>query len=172
MDQKDVSPSSRSLDRLRAAMPGALQEVRGDAGVPIVRVAAGDLVEISRFLKEDPGCRMRHLQDLCGVDMMAAGRPDPRFDVVYHLFSLELREQLALKVAVAEGAEIPTVSGVWRGANWHEREAFDMFGIRFTGHPDLRRILMPEDYVGWPQRRDFPVGGEPVTFTYNQRQYG
>jgi NADH-quinone oxidoreductase subunit C len=151
--------ASRSLDRLREALKDAVEEVSFHCGVPIVRVATARIVEVCRFLKEDAACRMTLLGNLSGVDLIRLGRPDPRFDVVYHLFSIESKERLALKAAVAEGAEIDSVTGVWRTANWHEREAYDMFGIRFRGHPDLRRILMPEEFDAFPLRKDFPLEG-------------
>ena len=150
---------SRSLDRLRQALPEAVQEVVFHCGVPIVRVDPERIVEVGHFLKEDAQCRMTLLSDLCGLDLSRLGRPEPRFDVVYQLFSPDQGERLMLKAAVAERAEIQSVSGVWRTANWHEREAFDMFGIRFAGHPDLRRILMPEEYDAHPLRKDFPLEG-------------
>jgi len=87
---------------------------------------------------------------------------DPRFDVVYELYSLEKGEWLRLKVRVSEDQlELPSVTGVWPTADWHEREAFDMYGIRFRGHPDLRRILMWDGYPFYPLRKDFPLGGKP-----------
>jgi NADH-quinone oxidoreductase subunit C len=151
--------ASAALDRLRDALPDVVEEVSYHCATPIVRLRAERLVEACTFLKSDPRCAMTHLADLCGVDMVGLGRPQPRFDVVYHLFSLAHRERLTLRAAVAEGAEIASVCGVWRGANWHEREAFDMFGIRFAGHPDLRRILMPETFDAFPLRKDFPLEG-------------
>jgi NADH-quinone oxidoreductase subunit C len=150
---------SACLDRLRAALPDAIEESSYHCGVPIVRVPAARVVEVLRFLKSDSGTRMTLLADLCGVDLVKMGRPEPRFDVVYHLFSLEKRERLAVKAAVAEGGEIDSATPVFRTANWHERETFDMFGIRFRGHPDLRRILMPEDFDAYPLRKDYPLEG-------------
>jgi NADH-quinone oxidoreductase subunit C len=154
----DAPVPSRSLDRLREGLPDAVEEVSYHCGIPILRVGAERIVGVCRFLKDDSGCRMLLLADLCGVDMIRL-RPEPRFDVVYHLTGIDTRERITLKVAVADGGEVPTVTGVWRGANWHEREAFDMFGIRFAGHPDPRRILMPEDFDAHPLRKDFPLEG-------------
>ncbi len=156
---------SKALDRLKEALPDALEEVSYHCGVPIVRVGKDGLLRVARFLKEDPGCRMLHLSNLCGVDMVRL-RPTPRFDVVYHLFSPDLKERLTVKVAVEEDGEVPTVTTVWRGANWHEREAYDMFGIRFAGHPDPRRILMPEDFDAYPLRKDFPLEGREKDHGY------
>jgi NADH-quinone oxidoreductase subunit C len=150
---------SACLDRLRAALPDAVEEASFHCGVPIVRIRPERVVEVLRFLKTDAGTRMTYLADLCGVDLVRLGRPDPRFDVVYHLFSLETRERIAVKAAVAEGGEIDSATAVFRTANWHERETFDMFGIKFRGHPDLRRILMPEEFDAYPLRKDYPLEG-------------
>ena len=98
---------------------------------------------------------------------------EPRLGVVYELLDMSSVDRITVKARVP--TEQPTIASVtpdWPTADHQEREIYDMFGVVFEGHPDLRRILMPEDYVGWPQRRDFPVGGEPVTFTYNERNYG
>jgi NADH-quinone oxidoreductase subunit C len=154
----DAPVPSRCLDRLNAAHPGAPEEVTYHCGVPIVRVPKERIVEVCRFLKDDPDCRMLLLADLCGLDMIRL-RPTPRFDVAYQLTNVETGERITLRVAVEDGGEVPTVTGVWRGANWHEREAFDMFGIRFAGHPDPRRILMPEEFDAHPLRKDFPLEG-------------
>ena len=147
------------LARLRAEQPDSVLEEWVSCGEIGARVAPQHITAVCRFLKEDPDCRMTHLADLCGVDMLHCGRPDPRFDVVYHLFSVEHAYGLTLRAAVLEGGSIASVTPVWRGANWHEREAFDMFGIRFDGHPDPRRILMPEDFDAFPLRKDFPLEG-------------
>jgi NADH-quinone oxidoreductase subunit C len=93
---------------------------------------------------------------------------EPRLGVIYELLDMERRDRISVKVRVAtSAAEVPSITPSWPTANHQEREIFDMFGVIFRGHTDLRRILMPEDYEGYPQRRDFPVGGEPVLFTYN-----
>lgn len=148
-----------ALQRLLEAATGSIVAVEQEAPVPIVRIKTAYIVPTCRFLKDDPACAMALLADLCGVDRLGQADAPERFDVVYQLFSLRTRERLRLKAAVAEGGEIATVTGVWRGANWHEREAFDMFGIRFAGHPDPRRILMPEDFDAYPLRKDFPLEG-------------
>lgn len=158
----------RSLVRLREVRGDDLQDVE-EGEVPIVRVKPERIEDVCRFLKEDPDCRMELLSDLSGVDMIALDRPEPRFDVVYHLFSLASGERMTLKAAVGENEEIPTVSTVWRTANWHEREAFDMFGIRFAGHPDLRRILMPDEFDAHPLRKDFPLEGRAKDHGYWRR---
>jgi NADH-quinone oxidoreductase subunit C len=96
---------------------------------------------------------------------------EPRLAVHYQLLSRARVDRLGVKARMGvDEAEVPTVTDIFPGANYDEREVYDMFGVVFTGHPDLRRILMPEDYVGYPQRRDFPIGGEPVIFTFNENQ--
>ena len=155
---QSAPPLSRVAARLREEQPSALIEVV-DGEVPAVRVRPECIERVCRFLKDDPDCRFDHLSNLCGVDMIALSRPSPRFDVVYHLYALSSGGRITLKAAVDDGAEIPTVSTVWRTANWHEREAYDMFGIRFAGHPDLRRILMDEGFDAFPLRKDFPLEG-------------
>jgi NADH-quinone oxidoreductase subunit C len=96
---------------------------------------------------------------------------EPRFGVQYELLDMEALDRITVKLRVPlEAPEVPSVTPEWPTADHQEREIYDMFGVIFTGHPDLRRILMPDDYEGFPQRRDFPIGGEPVLFTYNQAQ--
>ena len=122
---------------------------------------------------------LRHLKDrgysalasLHGVDYY----PDePRLGVIYEMLDMQRVDRISVKVRVAtDAAEVPSVVELFPTAEFQEREVYDMFGVRFDGHPDLRRILMPEDYEGFPQRRDFPTGGEPILFTFNEQQtYG
>jgi NADH-quinone oxidoreductase subunit C len=108
------------------------------------------------------------LASLHGVDYYPE---EPRLGVLYELLDMQAVDRITVKVRVdTEQPNVPSVVDMWSGANHQEREVFDMFGVVFEGHPDLRRILMPEDYEGFPQRRDFPVGGEPVIFTHNEGQ--
>jgi len=120
------------------------------------------LADICRYLKEDPDTKMDYLIDVTAVDWLPR---TPRFEVVYHLHSIKHSHTLRIKVPVEEDdASVPSVSGVWRTADWHERETFDLLGINFTGHPDLRRILMPDDWEGHPLRKDYPLQGPEWTF--------
>jgi NADH-quinone oxidoreductase subunit C len=120
-------------------------------------IEPSQILEISQFCRDHLG--FSYLVDLSGVDHLGQ---DPRYEVVYELYQMERGEWLRLKVAVSEdSAELPSVSEIWPSANWHEREAFDMYGLQFTGHPDLRRILMWEGYPYFPLRKDFPVSGKP-----------
>jgi NADH-quinone oxidoreductase subunit C len=108
------------------------------------------------------------LASLHGVDYYPE---EPRLGVIYELLNMEDVDRITVKVRVhTDNPVVDSVIELWPGADYQEREVFDMFGVRFDGHPDLRRILMPEDYEGFPQRRDFPVGGEPVIFTFNEHQ--
>jgi NADH-quinone oxidoreductase subunit C len=129
---------------------------RGDCTIIIKRDKAK---EILKFLKETPSLDFDYLIDVTGVDYMGARQP--RFNVVYHLMSIKNANRIRVKVEVPEeDCWVETVSDLWATANWHERECFDMFGIEFKGHPDLRRILMPEDWEGYPLRKDYPVGSD------------
>lgn len=137
---------------------------------PWIQVSPAAIVEVGTFLRDDPRFKFDHLNDLCGVDYF---EPDakkaekfghaPHIEVVYQLTSVSLKHRIKLKVSVARWANdevgqlpiVPSVSSVWGIANWHEREAYDMFGIHFDGHPNLRRILCPEDWVGYPLRKDY-----------------
>jgi NADH-quinone oxidoreductase subunit C len=131
---------------------GAPVEFRGEW---TVRVPREKIVEICRFLKTEVGFDM--LTDLAGVDNYGT---DPRYEVVYHLYSLGHRCALRLKIGVSEDDMlVDTVTGVWRTADWHEREAFDMYGLRFRNHPNLKRILMWDGYPYFPLRKDFPLAG-------------
>ncbi len=114
------------------------------------------IVEVCRFLKEDPELRFNFLADICGVDHFPG---ENRFEVVYHLYSIPFIMRVRLKCRAGDPPKVPSVTGVWRTANWHEREAYDMYGIRFDGHPDLRRIYMWEEFEGFPMRKDFPLKG-------------
>lgn len=126
------------------------------------------IVAVLGALRTDPRTAMEMLIDVTAIDYLEVGR-EPRFDVVYHLFSLSKRARLRLRAPVPEGEEcrIATAVGLWKGAAFMEREVWDMFGIRFDGHPNLRRILMAENWEGHPLRKDFPLGGA-TSFYYKQ----
>ncbi len=135
----------------------------GGSGIDMhcIKVGPDHVVDLCRFLKEQDGLQFNFLSDMAGVDHFPAKN---RYEVVYHLFSISLQHRLRVKCRLVdppEGVEpaLPTVTGVWRTANWHEREAFDMYGIIFKGHPNLQRIYMWEGFEGYPMRKDFPVRG-------------
>ncbi|MGQ9509022.1 MAG: NADH-quinone oxidoreductase subunit C [Thermodesulfobacteriota bacterium] len=145
-----------SIAKLKENYPNSLLEVATFRGEITVRIPKQDLYEICRFLHSNPELQYHMLTDLCGVDLF----PNiPRFEVVYLLYSFKLNHRLRLKVNVREGESVPSVESIWKAANWLEREVYDLFGITFENHPDLRRILLWDGYEGHPLRKDFPVEG-------------
>ncbi len=161
-----------TVEKLKGQLPEAVLDVKEFRGEATITVRAEDLIEVCRFLRDDPALRYDLLIHVTGVDYSAMGW-QPRFQAVYNLFSLSHRRRLRLKVPLAGNRPtVPSVTSVWPGANWHERETYDLMGIVFEGHPDLRRILMPDDWIGHPLRKDYPLGGEPVAFSINQHEEG
>jgi NADH-quinone oxidoreductase subunit C len=154
---REAVPSA-AVDRLREAYPDQVVEVAYHAGEALIRLRKEKFEEILGFLRGDPALRFDYLSNLTAVHWPQ--RPKP-FEMVYHLFSLTKRHRATLKLDLAEGEEAPTACEVWATANWHEREVYDLFGIRFTGHPDLTRILMTDEWVGHPLRKDYPLEGKP-----------
>lgn len=146
-----------NLDATRARFGAALGEPKTFRGETSLTVDRGSIVALCEVLRDDDNLAFDFLADLCGVDRHPSA---PRFEVVYHLYSVRHGHRLRLKVPLAEeDPVIDSVTGVWETADWHERECFDLFGIRFRNHPDLRRILLPEDFEGHPLRKDFPLEG-------------
>ncbi len=140
---------------LKQRFPDAILDgTQSPAGDIFLLVQASALLEICRFLREDQG--MNFLSCLTGVHYPEKEKP---LQVVYHLNALPYPQRLNLKVDVGEDEAIPSVSSIWQAADWFEREAFDLYGIRFTDHPNLKRILLPQDWVGHPGRRDYPLRG-------------
>lgn len=131
-------------------------ELAVEKGEIVAHVARDDLVAVAETLREDPRFRFEQMMDLCGVDWPER---DPRFDVVYNLLSVSRNQRIRLIVATDDASPVPSVSAVWPAATWWEREAWDMFGIAFSGQPDLRRILTDYGFEGYPERKDFPLTG-------------
>jgi NADH-quinone oxidoreductase subunit C len=125
-------------------------------GETTLTVSAENIVEVLTHLRDDEGCQFEVLIDLCGVDYPSR---EKRFDVVYHLLSLRRNQRVRVKVATDDATPVPSVIPVYPAANWYEREAYDMYGILFSGHPDLRRILTDYGFSGHPLRKDFPLTG-------------
>jgi len=145
------------LGKLRASHPEAIEDAQEFRGELTVIVRAGSLVRVCESLREMEGLRFVFLADLTAVDRFPS---EPRFEVVYHLLSLDTAQRLRLRVRVSSDApKIDSVVSVWPAANAFEREVFDLFGIRFEGHPDLRRIVLPESWEGHPLRKDYPTEG-------------
>ena len=143
--------------RLKESHPDWVAETVEFRGELTLVVPREHIRRVCEFLRSDPELQFTFLSDLSGVDRFPV---EPRFEVNYHLVSLERRERVRLKVRVGgDDPRVETVTSVWPTAGWHERETFDLFGVRFEGHSDLRRILLPENWEGHPLRKDYPVEG-------------
>jgi NADH-quinone oxidoreductase subunit C len=154
-----------TITALRAKFGPALLDVTEFRGDTTATVSRDVVLDVLGFLKTDRALRYTFLATLTAYDDWPA---EPRFNVIYQLRELTLPAQLRIKVKLhGEDAVIPSCVAIHTNANWHEREVFDMFGITFTGHPDLRRLLMPADWQGHPLRKDYPLGYEEVQFTFN-----
>jgi NADH-quinone oxidoreductase subunit C len=147
------------VERFPKAVTAAPEGPGGD-DVAFVRKEA--ILEVCRFLKDDPGCAFNMAPYITAVDYLGQ---EPRFEVVYNLLSTSKGQRVRLRVKVAEGDPVlDSVCAVWRGADWFERYCFDMYGLRFTAHPDLRRLFMYDEFVGHPLRKDYPLRGrQPLT---------
>lgn len=145
-----------AVKKLQEKFPNSVLGVKTFRGETTVTVSKGEIVEICRFLYSDPDLQFEMLTDLCGVDYFPE---HPRFEVVYLLHSMKNMERLRLKTKVGENESILSVESVWKAANWLEREVYDLFGIHFVNHPDLRRILLWDGFHGHPLRKDYPVEG-------------
>ncbi len=145
-----------AVKKLEEKFPASILEVGTFRNEVNVTVQKKDILEICKFLHSDPDLQYHMLTDLCGVDLFPE---TPRFEVVYHLNSIKNNQRLRLKAKVEEKESISSVESIWKVANWYEREAYDLFGITFENHPDLRRIMMWDGYEGYPLRKDFPVEG-------------
>ena len=142
---------------LQAAVPGAVTHISYWVGDWTLVIAREALHQVARYLHDAPDAAFDYCSDLTATDWppRAAGR----FDVVYCLYSTRLKHRVRLKVIVGEHEPVASVCDIWPAANWFEREVYDMFGVDITGHPDRRRILMPEQWQGFPQRKDYPLEG-------------
>ena len=145
---------SHPLRRLQGRYGAAVVETHARLGDATALVRKEQLLDVMRFLRDDPECAFDMLMDLTCVDYLGE---EPRFEIVYHLYSLAKNQRVRVKARVAEDAcEIDTLSQLWPSANWMEREVWDLYGVRFVGHPDLRRILLYEEFQGHPLRKDYP----------------
>jgi NADH-quinone oxidoreductase subunit C len=165
MMQAPVCPAPESVrDAVAAALGDKAKSVKLALGEITVVVGAKDYLEAARILHEHPSCRFEQLMDLCGVDYSEYGMgtwDGPRYAVTSHLLSLSLNQRVRLRVFCPDDdfPAVDSVTGIWNSANWFEREAFDLYGIVFEGHSDLRRILTDYGFIGHPFRKDFPVSG-------------
>jgi NADH-quinone oxidoreductase subunit C len=146
--------SNPLLDELQKRFPGAISEAVIFRNMPSLNVAKEHLVAVCQFLKGPDGGAYTLLTDETAADYP---KREKRFDIVYHLYSFERNQRLRLRVQVGSDEKVPSVTGVWPTANWLEREIYDMFGVVYEGHPDLKRILMPDEWVGHPLRKDYDI---------------
>jgi NADH-quinone oxidoreductase subunit C len=158
-----ISELKLHLESVQAKAIKSITVAHGEVTVVANRDSITKLLE---FLRDDSQCRFETLVDLCGCDYPIEAE---RFEVVYHMLSMRLNQRIRVKVRTDEATPVPTVSTVFPVANWYEREAFDMYGIIFAGHPDLRRILTDYGFDGYPLRKDFPLSGR-VQVRYDEAQ--
>jgi NADH-quinone oxidoreductase subunit C len=162
-----TTPLDTVIGDLRRSFGDAVLDAAEFRGETTVTVAAAAVPAVAAFLRDNPACPFPLLEELYGIDAYTRA---PRFEVNYQLFSLRERLRLRLKTfAAGPDPAVPTVTGVFPAAGWPEREAFDMYGIVFTGHPDLRRIYMPEEFAHFPLRKDFPLMGIPDSLPLPRR---
>lgn len=155
------------IQKIRERYPEAIEEIYEFRGDTWIYIRPDYLLRVCQLLRDDPDLNYLYISDVMGIDWLPkwqAGEKPKRFEVVYNLYSPVSFQRIFLKVRVNEGERVPSVTPIWEGANYPEREVYDMFGIPFEGHPNLKRILMPDDWVGHPLRKDFPLGGEEIPF--------
>lgn len=157
------------VDRVKERFGEAITEAVATLGQQIIRVKKDSYAELCRFLLDDEEADFKMCTDLTAIHW--PDRKGEEFDVVLLLYSLTKNRRLRLKVAIADGEDCPSVSALWSGANWMEREVYDMFGVKFDGHPDLRRILLPADWPGHPLRKEYPIGYQDNEWTDKHLQY-
>jgi NADH-quinone oxidoreductase subunit C len=142
--------------QIAAGLPGAVRGQKIALGELTIDVEPGEIVRVLKYLRDDPNCLFKLLIDICGVDWPER---EKRFDVVYHMLSLAKNIRIRVKLETDENTPVPSVVRLFAVANWFEREAFDMYGISFADHPDMRRLLTDYGFSGYPLRKDFPLTG-------------
>jgi len=156
----DVTPSDEALadlaDHISAGLGDLVESHQIAIGELAITVPAGEIVRVLKFLRDDTGCEFATMIDITGVDYPARQR---RFDIVYHLLSMTLNQRIRVKIETDEETLVPSCVSVFPAANWQEREIWDMFGVQFAGHPDMRRLLTDYGFEGHPLRKDFPLTG-------------
>ena len=147
---------SDQIDRINSKYKGVILDSHNFRGDQTITVQKNVLIGLFKFLRDDSGLDFNFLMDLTAVDYL--NRKDDRFEVVYHFYSLQRNDRLRVKVPLNEDdCTIDSVSSLWKTANWYEREVWDLYGIKFNGHPDMRRILLYEEFKGHPLRKDYPI---------------
>jgi len=156
------------IEKIQSSLGDAIQEAKVHLGDAVIFVSPENLHRVAETLKEDAGLRLEYLSDIRGVDYLDQDR-EPRFEAVYELHSFEHNHSVRVRVGLeGENPSVPTVSDLWKGALYPERELFDMLGFDVSGHPDLKRLIMPEEWEGHPLRRDYPLTTEEVAFSHNR----
>lgn len=150
----DMADNNRAVMKLKEKFASSILDTKEFRGEVTVTVKKEDIVDVCRFLKTELAYNL--LTDVTAVDYLGK---EPRFMMVYNLYSIPNKDRLRVKAPLGEEESVATVSTLWNSANWLEREVYDLFGITFDGHPDLRRILMTDDWVGHPLRKDYPLQG-------------
>jgi NADH-quinone oxidoreductase subunit C len=152
-----MAEESVTLTKLRERFAESIIEISSFTGDDMAVIQPAAIVAVATFLKSDPDLDYNYLMDLAGVDCLHLDKPH-RFEVVYHFFSLAKKHRVRIKVPLgAKQPEVDSISSLWAGADWYEREVWDMFGVKFRNHPNLKRILMYEEFEGHPLRKDYPI---------------
>ena len=161
-----TAPDTGVIDAAKAALGDAVLAVKEHVGEITLTVKREEIANVLKILRDTPALEYQQLMEIAGVDY-----PDraERFEVVYHLLSLTMNRRIRVKVSTEEAAPVPSVTGLWPVAGWLEREVFDMYGVGFSGNPDLRRILTDYGFEGYPQRKDFPLTGH-VELRYSEAE--
>ena len=170
----DIPKALNPVDALKKALLDAVLNVVGFRGETTIVIDPTKIQSVMQFLRDTSGLVYNFLSDISAVDYwdeQYSYEPEKRFGVSYHLYSMLYNNRLRVKIYLPEDApSVDTTTGVWPAANWLEREIADMMGIKFVGHPDPRRVLMPEDWDGHPHRRDYPLGYETIQFSFNAEE--
>jgi NADH-quinone oxidoreductase subunit C len=157
------------VEAVKSALPDSVLDVHTFRDETTLILKPADIVRVARYLRDTKGLVYNFLSDISAVDYYPDYDRPGRFGVCYHLYSMLYNRRLRLKVFLQEDdPKVPSVTPVWQAANWLERESYDVMGIIFEGHPDLRRVLLPEDWEGHPLRRDYPLGYETPMFSFNK----
>jgi NADH-quinone oxidoreductase subunit C len=151
-----MTENNLAVKKMREKFPNLILEIASFRGEDTITVPKEEIIQICKFLHSEPDLQYHLLTDLCGLDLYPQV---PRFEVVYHLCSFKNNQRLRIRAKVGENESISSVESIWKVANWYEREVYDLFGISFENHPDLRRILLWDDFEGHPLRKDYPTEG-------------
>ena len=155
-EPEEPKPEHPLVTLLRGEFADAVEAETDCSGIPTARIRKESLLDVCKKLRDASDLDFDYLSNLCGVDYP---KREKRFDVVYHMYSLKKGHKFSIIVQAGEDEEVPSVTGIWPTADWQEREAFDMYGIKFSGHPNLKRILLPDWWESYPFRKDYPLEG-------------